>query len=172
MGKRYSILLLIGALLFVASGCAKKEVARCITPEDNPPHHYLMGMNALEQGKVDVAKEKFERATFCEKKFSPAYSGLAIVLSQKTKMQTYTGFAKVEADRVFENLKLAKEYFKSEEDKFDYQVAAIRVHTALKDKDWLEKAEDAFNDGNKLKVDERKLIYYQGNQLLHGACIP
>ncbi|MBM4137667.1 MAG: S-layer homology domain-containing protein [Nitrospira sp.] len=153
--------------LFLVSGCAKKEVARCITPEDNPPHHYLMGMNALEQGKLDVAKEKFDRAIFCEKKFSPAYSGLAIVMSQKTKMQTDTGFAKVEADRVFENLKMAKEYFKSEEDKFDYQLALIRVHTALKDKDWLETAEDAFNDGNKLKVDERKLIYYQGKEAIN-----
>jgi outer membrane protein assembly factor BamD (BamD/ComL family) len=167
MGRKIFILLCFSALtVFALTGCAKKEIARCTSPEDNPPHHYLMGMNALEQGKVDVAKEKFERAIFCEKKFSPAYSGLAIVMSQKTIKQTDTGFASVEADRVFGNLKLAKEYIKSEECKFDYQAALIRVHTALKDKDWLEKAEDAFKDGGKLKVDEKKLIYYQGKEAL------
>lgn len=160
------ILSVVVVILFIF-GCAKKEIAKCVTPEDNPPHHYLRGMEALEKGKLDIAKEKFDRALYCDGEFSPAYSGLAIVVAQATKMQTDTGFAKVETERVFENLKKAKRYFKSEEDKFDYNVATIRVHTALKEKDRLEKAEDAFSEGNKLKVDEKRLIYYQGKEAIH-----
>jgi len=160
-------ILSVVVVVFFVFGCAKKEIAKCVTPEDNPPHHYLMGMGALEKGQLDIAKEKFERAVYCNEKFSPAYSGLAIVVAQTTKMQTDTGFAKVETERVFENLKKAKKYFKSEEDKFDYNVATIRVHTALKEKDWLEKAEDAFSEGNKLKVDEKRLIYYQGKEAIN-----
>ncbi|MEW6215753.1 MAG: S-layer homology domain-containing protein, partial [Nitrospirota bacterium] len=89
------VLTVVAIILFVY-GCAKKEVARCVTPEDNPPHHYLMGMGALEKGQLDIANAKFDRAVYCDEKFSLAYCGLAIVTAEKTKDQTDAGFRKVE----------------------------------------------------------------------------
>jgi hypothetical protein len=45
-------------------------------------------------------------------------------------------------------------------------MASIRVHTILKGKGWLNKAEDAFKDGSRLKVDERELVFYQGKEAI------
>lgn len=153
--------ILIVTLLFL-SNCAPKEVAKCTSPEDNPQHHYLMGMKTLEDGKLDVAQSKFERAIYCEDKFSPAYSGLAIVTAEKAKQQTDAGFRKVEIDRAMEHLKTAGKLANTTEDKFENLLASIRVYSSLKIQDWLKKAEEAFSDIKMLKIDEKKLVYYQG----------
>ena len=64
-----------------------------------------------------------------------------------------------------EHLKKAGKLAESAEDKFDHFVATMRVYTALKStKDWLKTAEDAFAEIRELKVDERKLTYYQGKE--------
>lgn len=161
--KCISVLLSLLSLVFIF-GCTKQEVAKCTSPEDNPPHHYLTGMNALEQGKVDVAQSKFERAIYCEEKFSLAHSGLAIVTAEKAKKNTDAGFRKVEIDRAMEYLKKANKLSETNEDKFDYLMATMRVYTAIKTSDWLKKAEDAYGEIRELKVDENKLIYYQGTE--------
>jgi len=167
MGKKALMFLLgVFAVVFV-SGCAKQQVVKCTTPEDNPQHHYLMGMKALEDGKIDVAEGKFQRAIECEQKFSPAHSGLAIATAEKTGKQTDTGFRKVETERTLGYLKKAKKLSRTDEHRFDYLLAVMRVHTILKTEDWLSKAENAFKDVNDLKVDERKLTYYQGTEASH-----
>jgi tetratricopeptide (TPR) repeat protein len=154
-------------LIFSVWGCAKKPVERCVSPEDNAAHHYLRGMEALEQGKVEVAMEKFDRALYCEDKFSMAHSGLAIAKAMKAGFQKDPKFRQIEVERVEEELKLAKKTAEKPEEEFDYYLAIIRINTALKGKDWLEKAEDAYKDAMKLKVDEKRLIYYQGMEAGH-----
>lgn len=156
------VLFMVFILAFVSS-CGQ-QVAKCTDPTDNPSHHYLMGMQALEEKKVDVAQSKFERANFCDEKFSPAHDGLAIVSAYKTKQQGDAAFKKVETDMAMEHLKKAGKLAESAEDKFDHLVATMRVYTALKSKDWLKTAEDAFAEIRELKVDEKKLIYYQGKE--------
>ena len=71
-----ALLATIGSMTI--GGCAGKTTT-CTAPEDNPQHHYLMGMKALEDGKTSVAGEKFERALYCDEEFSIAHAGLAIV---------------------------------------------------------------------------------------------
>jgi tetratricopeptide (TPR) repeat protein len=158
-----SVFLSLLSLVFIF-GCTKQEVAKCTSPEDNPQHHYLMGMKALEEEKIDIAQSKFERAVYCEEKFSPAYSGLAIVSAEKAKRQTDAGFRKVEIDRAMEYLKKANKLSETNEDKFDYLMATVRVYTAIKTNDWVKKAEDAYGESRELKVDEKKLVYYQGTE--------
>ena len=64
-----------------------------------------------------------------------------------------------------EHLKKAGKLAESAEDKFDHLVATMRVHSAVKSpKDWLKTAEDAFSDIRDLKVEEKKLTYYQGKE--------
>src|SRR3990172_8325673 len=94
--KRAVIVLLILAMA-LAYGCAPKQVAKCTAPEDNPPHHYLRGMEALEAGKLDMAAEKFGRAVYCDEKYPPAYGGIAIVSAEKAKGIADMGMRNVEA---------------------------------------------------------------------------
>jgi tetratricopeptide (TPR) repeat protein len=163
--KGLLFLLFCLSALLVVSGCSK-PVAKCTSPEDNPLHHYLRGMEALENGKIDVAQEKFDRAVYCDDKFSLAYGGMAIVSASKARAQADKGYGDVEVNRALEHLKKAGKLADTPEENFDFQVATIRVQTLLKGKGWLDNAADAFKDGSKLKVDERKLVYYQGTEAI------
>lgn len=159
---KVSILLLLGCVL-LAAGCAK-HVARCTTPEDNPPHHYARGMELLEQGKVHDAEAKFERALYCDAQYSPAHSGLAIINAEKAKMQKDSGYRQKDTNESIGHLKHANKLANTKEDEFAYHAASMRVFTALKTKDWLGETEDHFKDAMKLNVDERKLLYYDGKE--------
>jgi hypothetical protein len=152
-----------GTMLLV--GCSSVK-PRCTAVEDNPIHHYQTGMKALEDGKISAAQEKFERALFCDEEFSIAHSGLAIVLAEKAKAQTDESFKAVEAGRVIAELKKAGKYADRPDQHFDYYAAVIRTSTIMKPKNWLSKAEDAYHDGSKLRVDERNLTYYLGTEAL------
>jgi hypothetical protein len=151
--------------LTLLSGCSTVK-PKCTAAEDNPAHHYQIGMKALEEGNITVAQEKFERALYCDEDFSIAHSGLAIVSAEKVKAQTDAGFKSVETERVAEELKKAKKYADRPDQYFDYDIAVIRTDALMKPKEWLADAEDAFTDGSKLKVDERQLVYYQGTEAL------
>ena len=161
---QFMLFVLAGALLG-SGGCSGPQV-RGISAEDNPEHHYLAGMNALEKGSVSVAQEKFERALYLNDRFARGYAGLAIVCAEKAKGQVDAGFRRVETEKVFENLKKAQKYADKPEEQFDCAAAKIRVQTLIKGKNWLDDAEDAFKAGAGLKVDERALTYYQGTEAL------
>jgi hypothetical protein len=165
MMKRLLMVVCTVPLLLAMLGCPGPQV-RSTSPEDNPEHHYLAGMNALENGKVTVAQEKFERAVYLDAHFSKGYAGLAIVAAEQVKGQADPSFRQVEAGRSFENLEKAKKYADKPDEEFDYFTAKIRVETLVKGKGWLDEAEDACKDGAKLKVDERALSYYQGTEAL------
>lgn len=153
------------SLLLITAGCAKR-VVRCTSPEDNAQHHYLRGMEALEQGRLDVAQEKLERAGYCDEDYSPAYGGLAIVCAYKVKMQPDSEYASVESQRALDYVAKGWDKAKTDEDKFDYYLAVIRVNTLIGGKGWVDKAKEAFNLARDLKVDETKILYYQGREAL------
>jgi len=156
------------ALLFIAIavyGCSKPPV-RCTSPEDNPRHHYLSGMELLDRGMVDSAAEKFSRASWCDEKFAPAHAGTAITVAIKGEdalYQTYKGPGR-NADVVREELKKARKLSKTPEDTFAYRLAAMRTATVMKDGDWLEDVQEHHKAALKLKVDEGNLIFYQGRE--------
>lgn len=165
-GKFLALLCVMVFTLVFASGCAKPQAVRCTTPEDNPQHHYLRGMEALEQVKLDVAKDKFERALYCDETFYPAHGGLAIVSAYKVKMQPDPGYSSVDRQRAIEYVEKGGKKAATEEDKYDHFLSVIRVNTIMDGRDWLEKTEGAYRLGKELKVDERKLWYYQGTESL------
>jgi hypothetical protein len=155
-------MLLISGLLAL-SGCAAK-VAKCTGDTDTPQHHYLMGMKALEEGKVPLAQEKFERSLYCNEEYSPGHNGMAIVGGEKVKTQPDAGFRATETERVAENLSIGKKFAEKPDEYFDYYLAGIRTQTAMKPKGWLGEVQDSYKEAMKLKVDERNLIYYQGTE--------
>lgn len=157
--KKILCFLVLSLMVFA---CAKPQ-QRCVGLEDNSKMHYLRGMEALESKRLDVAEQKFERALYCEfEKISNPYGGLAIVYAYKAVQEKDPKFASVQVERALKNLKMAGEKATTKEDKFEFGIAGIRVYTIIKGKDWLEKAEDYFDDIKKLELNENKLDYYQG----------
>lgn len=158
------ILVLVMLAAFAAlAGCATPPV-RCTSPEDNPRHHYLRGMEALEALKIDLAQEKFDRALYCEEQFSAAYSGRAIAFALKARTQADAGFKGVEVDRALESLEKGRKSAETDNDRFEYRVAAVRVNNLIKGKKWLDEAEEAYREAMNQKVDEKLLDYYQGRE--------
>ena len=157
------LILLLTLLIICLAGCAGKKI-RCNSPEDNPQHHYLRGMESLEIGKIDDAQVAFDRAIYCNEEFGPGFAGLAIVAAEKGRAQADTGFRATQIQRVRDHLAKAKKEADGAPESFDYQLARLRTATLLKGKGWLTTAEDACDDVRKLKVDEAKLVYYQGKE--------
>ncbi len=160
--KRFWLLVMLAAVTALA-GCATPP-ARCTSPEDNPRHHYLRGMEALETLKVDVAMEKFDRAVYCEDQFSAAYSGRAVAFAIKSRLQGDAGYKGVEIDRAMENLEKGRKLAETDNDRFENLVAAIRVNNLIKGNKWLDAAEAAYREAMNQKIDEKLLDYYQGKE--------
>ncbi len=156
-------LLLLMAMLVIVAGCSQK-VARCTSPEDNPAHHYLRGMLALEAGKLGLATEKFDRALYCEENFSAAYGGKAMVYAQLAKASDQQRYREQDVDHAEKSLEKARKLVETDNDRFQYYLAEMRVATAIKGKNWLEKVEDFSDKAMKIAVDERTLDYYQGKE--------
>ncbi|HKZ46279.1 MAG TPA: S-layer homology domain-containing protein, partial [Thermodesulfobacteriota bacterium] len=161
--KAFNRFLFLFLGIILVYGCAK-PIAKCTQPEDNSLHHYSRGMELLEQGKVQDAEAKFDRALYCDEKYGPAHAGLAMVNAERAKTQKDPGYRQTDTDKAMDHLKHAKKFADTKEDEFAYHVAGLRVATALKTKGWLDNAEDHFKDAMKLNVDERKLIYYDGRE--------
>ncbi|MBI5893367.1 MAG: S-layer homology domain-containing protein [Deltaproteobacteria bacterium] len=125
-------------------------------------------MDLLEQKKIDEAQTKFERALYCDGKYSPALSGVAIVYAEKAKNKKDAGYRQADVNSALEQLKLAKRNAKDNEEEFAYHIAEIRVLTAIKTKAWLDNdetgAEIHFKNAMALKVNEQKLLYYEGRE--------
>lgn len=160
--KRVWLLVLLSAVALL-TGCATVP-QRCTSPEDNPRHHYLRGMEALESLKVGLALEKFDRALYCEEQFSAAYSGRGIAFAMKSRTQQDQGYRGVEIEQAIENLEKGRKSAETANDRFEYQVAAIRANNMIKGRKWLDEAEDAYREAMNQKVDERLLDYYQGQE--------
>lgn len=92
MKLRNGTFVLLSLSMALLTACAKQIKVRCPSPEDNPSHHYLMGMEALDKGDLTVAGQKFERAHYCNESFAPAYAGLALVEARKAQSQTDPGY--------------------------------------------------------------------------------
>lgn len=150
-------------MLSLLAACATVP-QRCTAPGDNPRHHYLRGMDALETLKVDLALEKFDRALYCEEEFSSAYSGKAIAYAIKSRTASDAAYREVEVKRALENLEKGRQTIDNNNDRFEYYVATIRVHNMIKGHRWLEEAEEAYKDAMNQTVDEKLLDYYQGKE--------
>ena len=164
--KAFNRFLFLFLGIILVYGCAK-PIAKCTQPEDNSLHHYLRGMELLEQGKVQDAEAKFDRALYCDEKYGPAHAGLAMVNAERAKTQKEPGYRQTDTDKAMDHLKHAKKYADTKEDEFAYHVAGLRVFTTLKTKNWLKEAQDHFEDAEDVKIDERKLIYYEGKEAAH-----
>lgn len=156
-------LTLIAAMIVFAAGCGK-PVSKCTAPEDNPQHHYVGGMELLADNKAVDAAAKFEKSLYCDEEFSPAHGGMAIAHALKAVSQKDDAHRKVEEDKAAEHLKQADKTADTEEDEFAVHVAEMRVQTILKQGKWLSEAQDHYKSAMKIKVDDKKLLFYDGRE--------
>ncbi|MBW7956703.1 MAG: S-layer homology domain-containing protein [Deltaproteobacteria bacterium] len=159
----FAVLFLVSSI-FAVSGCSKPEM-RCTSPEDNPMHHYLAGMELLEKGKTDAALEKFSRASLCDDRYSQAHSGTAIAAAMKAGAQKDEEYRRTDIKRINEHLEKARKSSSSPESSFTVRLAEMRIAAALKEKNWLKEAETSYRAALRLKVKEGQgLVFYQGRE--------
>ena len=84
MNSLFKGVLFASGVLLLALGCSK-PIVRCPSPGDSPQHHYLAGMELLEEGRLFDAASKFERASFCDEKYGPARAGAALAGALQAK---------------------------------------------------------------------------------------
>jgi len=164
------IFLLFFMSISLLAGCGEKTVVKPVSPMDNPLHHYIQGMNALdEEGKDAVALQKFERALSLQPSFSPALSGKAIIQSRKTDRTLDTTHKATEIKRTLELLESAENNSESNADHFIYHVAATRVYsTIFANTDWLSDSLDSYNDAIKIEgLTARDLPHYKNKNGAH-----
>ncbi len=159
MRRLWFILLILGvAIIF---GCAPKQRTG-VSLEDNPSHHYLMGMELIEQSKIEEADNHFTRALYLDKNYSPALAGKALVHAIYARNQKDQGHWEVEFDKVKKYLNKARKKVENNSERFIYHVTAIRAYFTAHPKGWLKEAEDHYSYAlNLKKVDEADLPYYQ-----------
>jgi tetratricopeptide (TPR) repeat protein len=150
-------------LLVVAAGCAKPEV-RCPDPVDNPEHHYLMGMELIDDNDLVEAYAKFDRAVYCDKGYGPAYAGRAIVRAKKTLEEKGPEYKQVDVYKAYEDLQDAKKAAENTNEEFAWRMASMRVYTLLKPKGWIKDVESDYKKAMKLRVNEQRLLYYEGRE--------
>ena len=166
MLKKIWILFFVLSLLFFCS--CEKEKPTGISVEDNPAHHYLVGMNLIEKKDISEAESHFDRALYLDRDFSPALAGKALVLAIKASGYKDRAHAEVDVERALKYLKKAKKKADGDSEKFIYHVTAIRVYYNAKPKGWLEEAEGHYSDAISLKnVKEENLPYYQTRSAAH-----
>ena len=148
-------------ILGLVVACAKPK-PKPVSLEDTPEHHYLQGMELVEEGKIDQAEKRFDRAIYLDRDYARAYAGKALVYAIRAGMQKDREHAAVDVERALEFLKKAKKKAKKDTDKFSVYVTAIRVYTEAHPSGWLDEAKEYYGDAMDLdKVDEAGLIYYQ-----------
>ena len=106
----------------------------------------------MDQGKYGDAQREFELALQLNRKFSKAYAGMGLVTA-------YQGDFK----EAFKYMKSAKKYAESDDEKVFYHVGKVRLYTMAKpDDEWLEDAEDEFEDAVKIDPKSSAAYYFMG----------
>lgn len=159
--KRYFVLGLVLGLVWVLGGCAPKRVAP-VSPEDNPAHHYLMGMELIDKNDLTEASARFERSLKLEPEYAPALAGKALIAALRTESEGDKTHKSVELKRALDLLDDAVDAAEGDSQKFISRVTGIRVFMHAGPKKWLKKAEKYHKKALKLdEVKSEELPYYR-----------
>ncbi|MBW2352569.1 MAG: S-layer homology domain-containing protein, partial [Deltaproteobacteria bacterium] len=149
------------AMVWLVGGCAQKKLAP-LSPEDNPAHHYLMGMELIDKGDLNEASVRFERALKLEPDYSPALAGQALAAAMRVEAEKDVEHRTVELKRALDLLDDSLDEAEGDSQEFIGEVTGIRVYTHARPSKWVRMAEKAYNRAVKLKkVKSEELPYYQ-----------
>ena len=148
MKKQMALIFILG-LVWLVGGCAPKRVAP-ISAEDNPAHHYLMGMELIDKGDLNEASTRFERAVKLEPDYAPALAGKALVAALRTSAEKDKEHQSVELKRALDLLDDADDEAEGDSQKFAVRVTGIRVFMNAKPKKWIDEAEKQYKRAMRL----------------------
>ena len=138
--------------LFLVVSCAKEpQIRKPVGAMDTPSHHVLTGLRLLEQDRYDDAQREFNLAIELDPKFSRAYSGLGITHAMKGDFKA-----------AYAQMEKAEDYMKENQEKLDYHVGMIRILSAERGDDWVEKAEKQFKKAVKVDENYAPAYYFTG----------
>ncbi len=163
--KRYLRFFYILPLLVLVASCATQQGITPISEEDNPPHHYLQGMELLEKGDMEQAESHFDRALKLDPKYSNALAGKALIAAMKAQAYQDENHRTVEWQRAADFFKDAQRYSDGDSQQFSVLVTGIRMYTHGKPPKWLTHAQDLYDDAKDLKeVNRGELLFYRGEE--------
>jgi tetratricopeptide (TPR) repeat protein len=159
--KRHLALASIVGFVLVVAGCAPKAITP-VSEEDNPAHHYLMGMEMIDKQDVQGAQARFDRALELDRKYAPAMAGKALVAAMRTGAETDKEHQSVELERALDLLDKADSAADGDSQEFQVRVTGIRVYTHARPKKWINGAEKQYKKAMGLKkVKSEELPYYR-----------
>jgi len=147
------ICVLAGVCVLFLFACGPKAV-KPQSALDTPLHHVTNGHTLLKSGKIDSAFREFNRAKELDPKYVPAYIGLGLAYGYSEDYKNG-----------LENMKSAKKFAETQEEKTDVNVGYIQLYQMGREKideDWLGLAEDAFKKATIAMNDRGDAYYYMG----------
>ena len=159
--KRYWTLIYVFVLVLASGGCAKKGMAP-ISEEDNPAHHYLVGMELLDKGDLGQAETHFDRALKLAPKYPTALAGQALTAAMRAEGFADAEHRAVELKRALKLFDQARDEADGDSETFSVLVTGIRVYTQAKPKKWITEAQDLYDAAKRLKkAKPGELTYYR-----------
>jgi hypothetical protein len=145
-------------------GCAHEGIMP-MSEEDNPAHHYLVGMELLDKGDLEQAEAHFDRALKLAPKYPTALAGKALAAAMKTEAYSDEDHRAVELKRALRFIDDAKRSADGDSQEFSVMVTGIRVYTHGKPQKWINNAQDLYDDAKSLKkVNRGELLYYRSEE--------
>lgn len=159
--KGHFMSIVVVAVALALGGCAPKAI-RPISAEDNPAHHYLIGMNLIDKGEPTQAAARFDRALDLEPGYAPALAGKGLAAAMAAETQSDQKHRAVELKRASNLLEEAERAAKGDSQKFSVQVTEIRAFTHGRPQRWLAEAREEYHQALALgEVKAEKMPYYR-----------
>lgn len=137
-------------LLLIQASCASSPRY----PErvlDTPELHASNGFKLLKKDRFEDAEREFKNALRHNPSYSRAYAGMGLVSASRA-----------DYDSAFQFMEKARVLAGTKEEEFQVHVGWIRLHTAIKGKDWLGEAERHHALACTLMNDKSEAYYYMG----------
>ncbi len=161
--KKGSIVLM-GVLLFSLwiAGCSSQPKLRTQVSElDDPSHHVLRGQDMIKKNRWNEARREFRLALEIHPEYSPALAGQALVTAHETTLAGKSPEEiKTSTEKAMALLEKSFDHKKNDREEANAHLMAIRILSILKEKadeDWLDEAEDHFEEAVEIYEDEDNL---------------
>lgn len=171
--KLHCLLISLFVLSFIIVGCSSSQ-PKTRKPQsklDTPEHHVLRANDMIERNRWDAARREYQLALDITPSYSPALAGKSLVLAHDATLpgKTNEEIAKIQEDSLAA-LDRAESNASTPTETAQYHVMAIRVQSTLKqEENWLETAEDHFNDAQELYNEDPKLFNFRAEPHFYMA---
>lgn len=149
-------------LLLILSACGEQP-RQAVGRLDTPEHHTLRGNDFLAEGDWKAAEASFAQALSLNAAYAPALAGKAVVQAHEAARPGLSAGAREDlTDKAEDTLDAAESNARTDQERLAVHVAGIQVYQLAKPNDWLDDAEDHFDDAvalDKNRSDPRPYFY-------------